>query len=103
MTRKAMSAISKDATVVAVKDQVSCVVGEESVILHLKDGKYYGLNAVGATVWNLIQKPRTVEELQETVLREYEVGSAECERDLLGLLESLVKVGLIEVRSGKVE
>ena len=103
MTRRKKTAIPKDATVVAVKDQVSCVVGEEAVILHLKDGTYYGLNAVGAAVWNLLQKPKRLTELRDAVVREFEVGAAECERDILSLLQSLAKAGLVEVRDGKVE
>lgn len=101
MIPKAMNASSKDSTVVAIKEQVSCVVGEEAVILHLKDGTYYGLNAVGAAIWSLIQEPRTVADLREAVQRQFEVGAAQCERDLKSLLESLAKAGLVEVGSGK--
>ena len=103
MAARTKLSISKSATVVAVKTQVSCMVGEEAVILHLKDGTYFGLNPVGARVWKLIEKPRTVVQLRDAVVREFEVGAAECERDLLSLLESLAKAGLIEVRDGKVE
>ncbi|MGH9668630.1 MAG: PqqD family protein [Terriglobales bacterium] len=98
MTGKAMGTISKDTTVVAIQDQVSCVVGEEAVILHLKDGTYYGLNAVGATVWNLIQQPRTVAELRDSVLRQYEVERSQCEQDLTRLLQELTEAGLIDIR-----
>ena len=103
MAARTKISISKSATVVAVKNQVSCMVGEEAVILHLKDGAYFGLNPVGARVWKLIEKPRTVAQLRDAVVREFEVGSAECERDILKLLESLAKAGLVEVRDGKVE
>ncbi|MGH9651755.1 MAG: PqqD family protein [Terriglobales bacterium] len=98
MTGKAMGTISKDTTVKAIQDQVSCVVGEEAVILHLKDGTYYGLNAVGATVWNLIQQPRTVAELRDSVLRQYEVERSQCEQDLTRLLQELTEAGLIDIR-----
>jgi hypothetical protein len=91
----------KDAIVAAVKNQVSAVVGDEAVILHLKDGTYFGLNPVGAAVWKLIEKPKTVPQLRDALVGEFEVSAAECERDLLNLLESLAKVGLIEVRDGR--
>ena len=57
---------------------------------------------VGSAVWKLIEKPRTVAQLRDAVVREFEVGAAECERDLLSLLESLARSGLVEVRDGKV-
>lgn len=40
----------------------------ELVVLSLEDGMYYGLNAVGARVWTLLEQPRTVRELQESLL-----------------------------------
>src|SRR5450759_422120 len=54
---------AKNRTVAAVKDQVSCALDEDTVILHLGSGTYYGLNAVGSTIWNLIQEPRTIAEI----------------------------------------
>ena len=72
------------------------------MILHLKDSTYYGLDAVAATVWNQLQQPRTVAELREAVLRQHEVGSGECEPDLLGFLETISVAGLIQIQDGKV-
>jgi hypothetical protein len=40
--------IVKTSTVVAAKDQVSCDLVGEAVILDMKSGIYYGLNPVGA-------------------------------------------------------
>jgi hypothetical protein len=53
---------------------------------------------VGARVWHLLQEPRTVQDIRETLLMEYEVERDRCERDLLALLQELVAAGLIEVR-----
>jgi hypothetical protein len=53
---------------------------------------------VGATVWNFIQTPKTVEEILDLILQEYEVDSAQCEQDLLVLLEELLASDLIEVK-----
>ena len=85
--------------VVATSEQVSCPLGEESAILNLKNTVYYGLDPVGARVWNLLQQPRTVAELRDALLAEYEVDPDRCERDLVGLLEKMLDEGLIQVRS----
>ncbi len=92
-----MRSFSRTDTVVAVRDQVSCTFQEEAVVLHLGKGVYYGLNPVGATVWNAIQQPKTIEQLVSIVTREYKVHAAECERDLLELLARLQEAGLVEV------
>ena len=92
--------ISISSVVVAAKDQVSSDLGEEVVVLDLKNGVYYGLDAVGARIWNLIQEPKAVNEIRDVLLDEYEVEPEHCERDLLALLEELVAENLVEVRDG---
>jgi hypothetical protein len=91
--------VSGDSTVVAAKDQVSSDLGGEVAILDLKAGVYYGLDAVGARIWSLIQEPRTVNEIRNILLEEYEVEPERCERDLLVLLQRLANEGLIEVEA----
>ena len=91
--------IRASSIVVVAKEQVSCPLGEESAILNLKNSVYYGLDPVGARVWALLQRPRSVGELRDTLLSEYEVEAGRCEQDLLSLLESMRSEGLIEVRA----
>jgi hypothetical protein len=90
--------ISVHSVVVATSEQVSCPLGEESAILNLKNSVYYGMNPVGARVWNLVQQPKSVVQLRDALLEEYEVDAERCERDLLDLLEQMRLEGLIEVR-----
>jgi len=90
--------ISGGSTVVVAKEQVSCDLGGEAAILNLKSAVYYGLDPVGARIWNLIQEPKRIKEIYEILLKEYNVEPGRCERDLLALLEKLVEEGLIEVK-----
>jgi hypothetical protein len=83
--------------VVATKNQVSCDLGGEVAILDITSGIYYGLNAVGARIWHLIQTPATVDEVCKTILREYDVEAEHCHADTLALLEQLVAKGLVEI------
>ena len=95
------STVSQRSTVVAAKDQVSSDLGGEKAILDLKAGKYYGLDGVGARVWDLIQEPRAVGDIRNALLEEYEVAPERCEHDLLALLQRLADEGLIEVRHAR--
>ena len=90
--------VSSASTIIAIKEQVSSNLGEESVILDPSSGSYYGLNDVGSLIWTLIQEPKKVSEIREAILNEYEVTPEECDRDLVELLEDLQSSGLIEVR-----
>jgi hypothetical protein len=93
-----MSTFTTRTVVVAVRDQVSCDLGGEAAILSLRNGVYYGLDPVGARIWNLIQQPRRVHELQEILVSEYVVEAERCSSDLLALLERLREAGLIDIR-----
>jgi hypothetical protein len=69
----------------------------EAVILNLDSGVYYGLNPVGARVWQLIQEPRIVSELLSSLLETYEVEAGRCESDLFSLLGDLAANELIVI------
>lgn len=89
--------LSLHSIVVASSEQVSCPLGDESAILNLKNTVYYGLDPVGTHVWNLLKQPRTVRELRDSLLAEYEVEADRCERDLFALLDKMRSEGLIQV------
>jgi Coenzyme PQQ synthesis protein D (PqqD) len=91
---------SKSSTYVATRRQVACAVGGEAVILHLDDGIYYSLNAVGARVWALLQEPRTAEELVTHVVDEFDVGSDRCRADVEDLLLALKARSLVVAAEG---
>jgi hypothetical protein len=93
------STISLQTTVVAVPDQVSSRLDDETVLLELKKGTYYGLNSVGSLIWDLIQQPQIVETLYSAVLEQYSVDSETCKRDVLRLIEELRTAGLVELKS----
>src|ERR1700676_2171404 len=93
-----ISTLSDRSVVVAAKDQVSCDLAGEAAILNIKSGVYYGLDPVGARIWNLMQEPRAVAEIQNAISGEYDVEPERCARDLFGLLNKLLEEGLIEVK-----
>jgi hypothetical protein len=89
--------LSLDSVVVPVEDQVSAQLGEETVILNVESGQYYGLNEVGARVWELIQQPRALAEIRTALLEHYDVEPEVCERDLRRIIEDLMANGLVAV------
>ena len=93
--------ISMHSTVVAGKDQISADLGEEAAVLQLKNGIYYGLDPIGARIWDLIRKPRKVNQILGCLLEEYQVEPDRCGQDLLDLLKQLHAEGLVEVTNEK--
>lgn len=86
---------SRDSCVVASDDQVSTALGDETVILGMADGVYYGLDAVGARIWALLATPHRVSQLVGTILDEFDVSAEQCERDVLALLDELSERRLV--------
>ena len=84
-------------TIVVNEDVVSCDLVDEAAILNLKTGIYYGLDPVGARIWKLIQTPRQLNEILETLLNEYEVEKDRCQEDLIELLIQLSEKELVKI------
>ncbi len=89
--------VRKQATVRIADDVISRVLEGEAVILGLATGTYFGLDAVGTRIWQLIEERGRVTEILAGLVEEYEVKPEECERDLLRLLGELKDRGLITV------
>ena len=89
--------IEEHSVVVASTNQLSTEIPGEVVILNAETGMYHGMEAVGARIWQLLQRPRTVHDIQATLLKEYDVDPDYCNQDLIHLLQELTAAGLVEV------
>jgi hypothetical protein len=86
-----------DASVVASDRQLSTTLADEVIILGLNDSMYYGLSGAGARIWELLQTPRTIGEIAQTITAEFEADRARVEADLASLLADLQVRGLIVI------
>ena len=72
------------------------LAGEQgALLLHLDSSAYYGLNEVGALIWDLIADPVGVEQLQHRVSAECEDSPGSVDTDLSEFLRHLAERGLI--------
>jgi hypothetical protein len=84
-----------DGPLITVANHAFCELGGEAVVLNLDTGVYYGLDPVGTRVWRLLQQPRTVAELRDFIVDEFDVVPDRCEADLRPFLASLQSHGLV--------
>ena len=85
-------------TIARSEGVLSRVLDGEAVLLDTEGGAYFGLNAVGTRVWELIGATGTTEEaLLTTLLSEFEVSRDVLERDLRDLLSGLEQRKLIRI------
>ncbi|AUV81639.1 PqqD family protein [Salinigranum rubrum] len=92
-----MTALDADTTVVATSDSVSADVGGERVLLNVAAGTYHGMNAVGSRVFDLVDEPRPVRAVVESVREEFDVDAATADDDVRAFLSELVEAGLVAV------
>ncbi|HUP01087.1 MAG TPA: PqqD family peptide modification chaperone [Gemmatimonadota bacterium] len=89
--------LSRDTVVTRTNGQVSSDLGGEVVIFDVDAGTYFGLEGVGARVWELLGQSVTMGEIERILLEEYDVEPERCWRDLVHLLSGLIERGLVEV------
>ena len=72
-------------------------LGGEAVLLHLQSGKYFGLDAIGTRIWNLLVEYGALSIAYQTVLEEFDVDEDRLRSDLLALVDQLASNGLIRL------
>jgi hypothetical protein len=67
----------------------------EAVLLDLSTGTYFGLNAVGTRVWQMIEAGRQTPDIVSALATEYEAAPSTIAADVTRLLGELEARGLI--------
>ena len=75
---------------------VSCAVEDGTAILDLRSNTYFSLDPVGASVWDRMAAPASLDDLTAAIAAEYEVTPEECRRDISDLLDDMLTHGLIQ-------
>lgn len=88
-------AITQGSVVVAREDIVSTDLADETILLDLQAGTYYGLRGVGADVWKMLHAPIAVDRICEHLYGSFDVEPERCREELLDLLQSMADEGLI--------
>ncbi len=79
------------------EDKISTELDGETVILDLAGGNYSGLNEVGTSIWNLLEKPKSFSAILNSLQKEYEVSERQCKTDMTTFLKKLVENNLITI------
>lgn len=81
---------------VAVCDDVIFrALGEESVILSLDTGMYFGLDPVGTRIWTLLPE-RDLGQVADAIHQEFDAELSQIQQDVLALVEQLVAKKLVQ-------
>lgn len=91
-------AMNFNQTVILSPDVISQEVSGETVLLDLDRECYYGLDAVGTRIWQLIRDVGELGTIYNTLLEEYDVEPSRLQADLEALITDACARGLITLR-----
>ena len=74
---------------------ISRLVEDETVLLDLESGMYFGLDGVGKRIWESIGEGFTLGETIAVIVSEYEVEEDQARADVIGFASDLVERGLL--------
>ena len=61
------------------------------IMMHLEQGKYFGLNPVGKRIWELIETPKSLQEITKVLMLEFDVTEEICTNEVIAFLDKTIK------------
>ena len=86
-------------TITLSPDVISQEVSGETVLLDLESENYFGLDAVGTRIWQLIKENDNLQAIYDTLLEEYEVEEQRLQTDLEAILGEITQLGLVTLEN----
>lgn len=79
------------------EDMLSTELDEETILMSIDAGAYYGLEGVARSIWENLATPVTFSALVGRMVKEFEVAPDTCSADLERFLAEMEREGLLRV------
>ena len=89
--------LSPDSMVSRMTHALSADAGGEVVIMHVKNGLYYALDATGAAIWSAIESPKSIADICSNLGQKFNVSKHQCLADVEEFLTAIQKEGLVQI------
>lgn len=74
-------------------------LGGEMVLLNLATGWYFGLDPIGARIWQLLREHGSLQQAVTRLVDEFDVEPAAAQADAVRLASELCRQGLLELKA----
>lgn len=71
-------------------------IGDELVFFNHEAGKYYGTGAVGAEIWDILEKPTSFSQICDQLLEKFDVDRDTCETHVGEFISEMLKSGILD-------
>ena len=78
------------------EDALGASVDNEFVMMSPRNGRYFGLNEVGSTIWTILESPVSPQQITQELSRRYDVSADQCADDVAEFLQLLGERGLVK-------
>lgn len=92
-----MSAFTSETIVVRTNNVLATDLDDETIIMSIEQGTYYGVKQTARRIWELVEKPRSVYDLIALLSQEYRVEPEVCGPETITFLQELIQEGIIVV------
>jgi hypothetical protein len=93
-------AINLTKRVAVPPDVLINVIDGESVLLNLKTESYFGLDAVGTRMWQILTGSESIQAACERLVSVYDIERQQLQQDVEALVQKLVEHGLVDIVDG---
>jgi len=90
------SAINLKSGFVVPPPVMSRLVGDETILLDLSTGIYFGLDGVGKRIWEAIAEGQNLAAVAAVIVAEYDVDEVQAQADVIEFIGELVNRGLLQ-------
>ena len=66
------------------------------VMMDIQKGKYFSLNPVGKRIWEIIEQPKSFDEITDLLQAEFDVTAEQCRSEVEEFLLKMEKSGIIK-------
>lgn len=70
---------------------------DQAVMMSLESQRYYGLDAVGLRIWEILDAPRSIDEIVTQILSEFSVDQPTCQSAVLRFAQEMIDHGVARV------
>jgi len=68
---------------------------DETVMMSIEQGEYYGIDAIGSDIWNMLEEEKSIKDICSSLCQRYDVDESVCQQDVMRFLENMYERKII--------
>lgn len=92
-----MHALTESSVIERTQGLLASELDGEIVMLNVQRGNYYGLSGVAKRVWELLDGPKSINQVCMALQAEFEVAHDQCVKDVVVFVEKMINENMVRV------